>query len=371
MTDLNINDSLTYSTPSRLEDGDVNFVSYKASGAQTFGPSETFTIKLSSNNEFLALDRSYLKFKLNTTAISTLHPNGASACISSVLDMVSGVQLPVYSGWDIVRGVKLNSDSSERKSITSVCEQYTGGATGSVTSVNGSFDICLPVPTSIESTEKLVPLAFLNAGHSISYTLNPANKVVVAGSYSITDVEIVACLITPPNSYLEEISKGLAGGGALKMPLQLYKSFTTNCSASLQQTFNIMSGYIGSLNSVTLVEKSNPFVTQNGLSSFFITVDSKRFPRNKSIVTRPEKIYQTLAGYNTRIGSVGVADVNQQFSQLTFKTNGDFSAGIPTANGTLTVDTIFSTVPTTLEVILGYDAMLLVSQNTCSIITDV
>jgi hypothetical protein len=371
MTDLNINTSLTYSVPSRLEDGEISYVSYKPSGAQVFGPNDTITIKLSSNNEFLCLDRSYLKFKLTTDSVGKFHPNGAVSAISSISDSVSGLQLPIFRSFDIAQGIKLNSNTSERRAIANVCEGWVGGAIGSDTIVGGVLQAVMPVPTTLNSTEKYIPLAFMNAGHQLSYTLNPASKVVSVGSYILSEVEIVAALIQPNNDYLQEISKGMAAGGSLKIPLQLTKSITTQCSNSFQQTFNIMTGYLGSLNSISLVEKSLPFVCGDGIKSYFINLDGKRYPRNKVLTSRAEHIYQQLAGYNTKISTMGIPDVSQTFKQYSFESNGDFSAGVATANGSIEIDVEFTTIPTTLECLLNYDALLLVSQNTATLVLDV
>jgi hypothetical protein len=231
MTSLNIHNSLTYASPMSITDGNIQFVSYKPSGAQSFSPGETINVILSSNTDFLVLDRSYVKFTLTTSAVGTLNPFGASACFNSVQDQVSGLSIPVSRNWNMQRSVQLSTDCSERKTVTASCEQFTGTGTGVATSVSGSFTICMPLPTSVV-TDKLWPLALYNAGHIITYGLSNAATVVSAGTYTISNFEVVAALITPEPSYLEELSKGVAGGASLKIPVQLYKSITSTLSSS-------------------------------------------------------------------------------------------------------------------------------------------
>lgn len=111
------------------------------------------------------------------------------------------------------------------------------------------------------------------------------------------------------------------------------------------------------------------------LQSFFINLDGQRYPMNKAVSTGVEAFYQTLAGYNTGISTLSVPDANQSFQHYSFKTNSEFSSGVPTANGVveLALDFTGSTpvAGSTIETIISYDALLVVSQNSCSLIVDV
>ena len=318
-----------------------------------------------------------MKFTLTTSAIGTLNPLGGVAVFNSVQDQVSGLQLPVSRNFHIQKGVQLTTDCSERKTVTASCEQFTGTGTGVATTAAGSFTICMPLVTSLD-TSKIIPLALFNAGHQLFYTLNPAATVVSAGTYTVSNLEIVAALVTPNQQYLEEISRGLQSGGSLKIPLQLYKSVTSTLAASNSKNIQINTGYLGSMNTVTLVEKTAALgVMKNGadLQSFFINLDGQRYPMNKAVSTGVEAFYQTLAGYNTGISTLSVPDANQSFQHYSFKTNSEFSSGVPTANGVveLALDFTGSTpvAGSTIETIISYDALLVVSQNSCSLIVDV
>jgi len=375
MTDLNIHPSLTFAAPTLLSDGDINFVKFTAIGSNVFNPSDNVTVKVASNNEFLCLDRSYIKFRVTFDTTGTVNPQGLSAVFNSCQDTVSGMQMPIARNWHIKNKITLVTDSKERQSISNLTEGFTTGtATGGACTAATYVDVVMPVPTTLATSDKYLPLAFMNAGLQFSWQLNAANQVVSVGSYIITNFEVVACLITPPNSYLEEIAKGLAGGSALKIPLTLTKSITAQPSAGVtSQVITLQTGYLGSINSVTLVEKAavSPMVNQDGISSFFISLDGSRYPRNKSVTGASESIYQILAGYSTSLASITLPDAFSRFKQYSFKSNGQFSSGAVSANGTLELNIEFTTVPSTIEAIISYDSLLLMSQNSALLVNDV
>jgi hypothetical protein len=100
--------------------------------------------------------------------------------------------------------------------------------------------------------------------------------------------------------------------------------------------------------------------------------DSNRYPKNKSVVGAAESIYQTLAGYATDISTISIPHSSQTFNQYTFKTNSEFSSGIPTANGLVELVLDFSSTPTgTIETLISYDAYLEISRNSVALFTDV
>lgn len=375
MSNLNINSSLTYALPDITEDGSLQYVSYKPQGGSSFNQGESITVKVSSNTQMVNLKRSYVKFRLTTSAIGTLNPQGLSSVFNSVQDTISGLSLPVARNFHIQKQVSLITDESERKTITAVCEQYRDGITGQSTTAGGVFTVCLPIPTSFE-TDKLLPLPIMNAGWQAVYSLNNANVVVSAGTYTITDFELCCAMIQPSPDYLQEVSKGLQSGGALKIPVMLYRSITSNLSTSSSQNLILQTGYLSSINTITMVEKTLALgLARNGadVQSYFINLDGQRYPSNKSIAGREENIYMTLASYNTSISSISAPDVGQPFQQFSFKTNSDFGSGVPTSNGVVEIALELTgvAVGSTIETIVSYDALLLVSNNSCSLITDV
>jgi hypothetical protein len=214
-------------------------------------------------------------------------------------------------------------------------------------------------------------LCLYNAGLTYSYQLAPAADVVSAGTYTIKDVEIVACLVTPIQSYLQEVAKGIESGSTLKVPVQFTKCYTAPLSgSSTTPTLNLNIGYMSSINTLSLVNKSGMEFTTN-LQDFYITVDSVRYPLNKQVFGAEEALYQTLAGYSTELSSISKPADQQSFKHLSWKSNGSFAQGIPSANGGMELQLGFGSTPAgTLECIIGYDAMLIVSANKVDVVSD-
>lgn len=375
-TNLNVHNSLTYSVPTPIIDGPIEYVSYKPSGSQTFRAGETISIKLSSNTQFLNLERSYCKFNLACSTTGSLNPLGASSVFKSVQDQVSGLSIPESRNWYIQNGIKLCTDTSERKATTAACESFTGTGTGTSVTSATNMTVCMPVPTSI-STNQLIPLAFFNAGHLLTYSLSTDATVVSAGYYTITNFEIVAALQTPHSDLMGEYARGLASGNSLKIAVQLYKSITSTLSASNNQSLNVQCGFISSLNTVSIVEKTAALgAMKNGgdLLNFYVNLDGQRYPKNKVISTGIEAFYQTLAGYSTNLSTISVPDSNQPFQQYSWKSNETFARGVPTANGSLSLELDFTgstpVAGSTIECILAYDALLMVSQNSVGLVVE-
>ena len=368
---LNISDSLTYTQPEGLLDGKINYIKFVPQGANSYGPSETIEVKLSSNTDFMVLDRSYIKFTLSTSATGTLSVNGGSSVINSISDNFGGCVLPQQRNFHIKQGVKLQSGTSNRKAIDTYCQSSTfASATGVATSDSTVFTICMPFVSSFE-TDKVIPLAVLN-GWGITFNTNPAASVVSAGTYTITGFEVVACMIQPTQLYLEQIAQGLNNGSTLKIPIQLSNSITSQVTSALTQNILVNCGYLSSMNQVTFVAKESALANSSKVSSWYVMVDSKRYPVNKEVAGAVESVYQTLAGYNTDNSFISLPHSTQTFNQYTFKSNGSFSSGISTANGMVELVLSFSSTPTgTIETIISYDAYLEIGRNAVILHTDV
>ena len=73
-----LNSDITYQAPERITDGEVNFVSFKPQSIGAYGPGQSVEFKLRSTNEFVILDRSYMKFSLVETGSVTASTAGTS-----------------------------------------------------------------------------------------------------------------------------------------------------------------------------------------------------------------------------------------------------------------------------------------------------
>lgn len=399
---LTLNQDLTYQVPEKIQDGEINFVSFKPQSIGAYTPNSSVEFKLRSTNEFVILDRSYMKFSLTETgAVTTatggteLSKMGAQAVISQVQDTVSGLQLPLLKNYNLQQSVKLNTDTSERKAITTITELYntTTEAGSQIKFAKKTF--CIPVPTSLSSANKVIPLAVLNGGWNISLLLENHNRVFTNGaagnSYEVTDLEIVCCMLKPDERYLQELASAMARQGSLKIPLQLTKNISSTLTASTTQTVRIQCGYLSSLNSITNVvreaskigggvvgTKRDTFLTNTSiLSDYYMMINSQRYPKNKAIScgsTDPENLMQLLASFNTKYSQISPFSGTTTFTYFSFESNGAFSSGIPINDGYITLECTFGSAPTAGDVIdsfLEYDAVMVIDQNTVQLVIDV
>jgi hypothetical protein len=198
--------------------------------------------------------------------------------------------------------VKLAADTTSRQTITSRCEYYGGTAA----TFGTSRTAVMPIPTTLASSTKVIPLAILAGGWSLDYQLatylTAYNSANAGNSYAITNIEIVCCMIKPEDSYLGELSRALAAGGTLKNPLELTKNITNPLSAATTQSIRLQTGFLGSVNSimctyrpisdVNAVSKDSMKSTLVKVSDCYFNVNSQRYPRNTAIgVNTPEYIY--------------------------------------------------------------------------------
>lgn len=397
---LTLNHDLTYAAPEKIQDGDINFVGFKPQSIGIYKQNSTVDFKLRSTNEFVILDRSYMKFSIIETGAvaaaasggTVLSSMGAQAVISQVNETISGLQLPVLRNYNLQQSVKLNTDTSERKAVTTITEAYGGAASGN----NNKFakrTFCIPVPTSLSTANKVIPLSVLNGGWNISLQLENYNRVFTNGAvgneYEVTDLEIVLCMIKPDERYLSELASAMSRSGSLKIPLQLTKNLSTTLTNSSTQTVRVQCGFLSSLNSITNVIRKvsdvgtatvssikDTFLTNTAeLKDYYFMINSQRYPKNKSItVADPENLIQLLAAFNTGYSQISPFSATTAFTHFSFESNGNFASGIPINDGYISIECSFTTSPTAGDIIdtfLEYSAVLVIDQNTVSLVIDV
>lgn len=396
---LSLNSDITYQSPEKVQDGEINFVSFKPQSIGVYAPNSTVDFRIRSTNEFVILERSYMKFSLVETgavaaiaAGTSLTSMGGSAIISQVQDTVSGLQLPLLKNYNLQQSLKLNTDSSERKAITAITEQYqVPGNTATLRYTKKMF--CIPVPTSLDSANKIIPLAVLNGGWNISLLLENHNRVftngAVGNSYEVADLEIVCCMLKPDEKYLQELASAMSRQGSLKIPLQLTKNITSTLANSTTQSVRVQSGYLSSLNSITNVIRraadvgtgnatlaKDTFLTSTStLSNYYYMINSQRYPKNKAIqCDDPENLYHLLAGFNTKYSQMNPFTTTQNFNHFSFQSNGAFSSGIPLNDGNINIETTFTSAPANgdlFDCFMEYDAVLVIDQSSVNLIIDV
>ncbi|KAJ3308316.1 hypothetical protein HDV04_001382 [Boothiomyces sp. JEL0838] len=391
--DLNIHESMTYLQTSPTIAGSINWVSFKPIGPTSYGSNSSATIKVTSNTELLNLQRSYLKFQLTVTlpsgvTLPVLSPFGASAAFKSIQEQWGGLALNTFDNWNIVNSIRNLTSTKERQDIANICEGFAAYNTvttygtptpqvGPTLTAGAADTYCIPIPTGVD-TDQLIPIAALNSGIQYIYNFAPDAEVFSGTggqpTYTISNLEFVACLVTPPASYLSQLSEGLNKGADLKVTCSMYKVFNASLTAGMTpQNILVNTGFYDSVNTLTVVTKntSTPNVMKSNVIDFYVSVDSKRYPRNKligGVSGDPELIYQQLASTNTVYSSMSISASNYQFQHLSFKSSQDPFTGIPTKNGAFecVFDYNAGSLPAAGDVstfIFNFDAVLHVSQN--------
>lgn len=421
---FNLHPSLSYAEKDQIVDGDINFVSFKPY-KQSYSAGETVDIKLQSTNEFVILDRSYVKFKItpNGDAASTMNSLGGYAPFKDVVDTVSGYQLPILNDWNLFKSFDLNTDSLAKKTINNTLNGFlpeefssfsssTGvptvnGTTGSIASLTSSListsktsatlksltnnvatSFILPcIPTSLSTTTKYVPLCLFPGGYELRWTLaNFAEVFKTAGtnatSYTISDLEVVCCMLKPRDDYLMELNNGLAQGAALKLDLELPQRITSSLSSATDQTLKMNVGYKKSINQLIFALRTAAYInantydtfacsTVNNLTKYYIQVNEQRYPRNKEITTADaETLVQTLASIGTtnemfNCGYQKAVAGDRSFFSWNFGSNGASRPGISVNDGIIQTNMTFTADPSTsrFDTFVLYSAQLIFDSN--------
>ncbi|KAJ3317598.1 hypothetical protein HDV06_001361 [Boothiomyces sp. JEL0866] len=339
MADLNNHPSLTYLAPPLMESGNINYASFKPISGGTFNPGETCTVKLTSTTDFFVPERSYMKFTFTPSASANLNPMGASSIIHSVQEQWSGYTMPQFQNYNTQNQIRLN--------------------TATVTAQD--YQIVMPVPSGVEIVDgTYIPLLALN-GLEYNFTFEAV----------LTRVLDAAALVTPPADYINELTDGLRNGVALKIGASLYRSYNVQLSSATNQDILLNTDFYDSLNTISAITHdtaSGFFNNSSIVNDFFVTVDSKVYPRNKHITSSQEIIYQQLCSTNTVYSNMNLSP--QPFQHYSWKT-GLFNTGIKTSNGSITINTAYGSTPTgaTTTFILSFDALILISENGVTLLT--
>lgn len=123
-----------------------------------------------------------------------------------------------------------------------------------------------------------------------------------------------------------------------------------------------------------MVQKvANAMVNLAQTADFYLQVDGQRYPINKSVTSGVESTYMTIGASSTSLESFTIANDKQRFNSYTWKSNDAFSSGIPTSNGSVSIDVTFSETPTensSIISLIAYDGLLLIDQNGANLMVD-
>lgn len=349
--------------------------------AGALGPSNTLSFQIASRTEFVDIQRSYLQFKLTPTttasdASAVLQNIGATACFAQIQEQVCGTSLQFLNRYELYNSTKNAVASASRKAMIAKTEGYNPTGAGATLYTNVAYDYVVPCPLQTITSAKLVPLALFPGDYLVQILLNPTSNVFVAPTatqgYTISDVYLCLALVTPPREMFLNAQNTLNNGGDVLLPVSICRNFEQNLTSGAQISFNQIIGYYESLDAITITKRLAADINQGqiwypttwALDSWYISLDTERFPRNRSINAEgnvspvnslavspaqqgsQENLLAVIRPFNTQLDdktpysvtpitiSTGVSTgVNNGFCYWNFQENSSFGSGKAVANG--------------------------------------
>lgn len=392
-------ESLLYTPPVQTTDGDVNWVSFPPMSGSSFGPSESFKINVSTPNELLIPQRSYLKFNLRltggatTTSGSSLSSLGGASVFQSITTELGGVQVESLQNYNAMLATQYKRLPNTNQILLGETEMF-GKQTELTKSANAYLygrDVCHPLHIAIlESSDNALPLFAVRGGLQLSFQLETLNNVLASAasastSYVVSSIEFVGCMLKPSDDYLQSFIAGMSKGSVAHIPLQLTKNIRVSPGTTDSQRSQLHTGFLRSIRSITgvcrvaaslnnpAVDANNSF-TSNNLKQYYFEIGSTRYPRNKVIkatnstsfaAPSPENIMMAICSLDNTFPHFNQTDITQNTDQMVYynwASNRGFGSGISSEDGIITFNHDYNNVGTvgseTMDFWLNYDADL-------------
>ena len=377
-------ENIIYDWPAVEVTGDITMFKQVPQQAGNLGPNQTLSFQIASRTEFVDIQRSYLQFSLTPigpTGNCYMNTIGASSIVGQVQETVCGTSLQFLNRYELYQATRNAVASRSRKDFITQTEGFVESglvtANPGVELTNGStYEFVIPCPLQTITTNKLVPLSLFPGDYLIQILLNPVSYVFSklgttnATSYTISNVYLCLALVTPPRELYLQAMNTLNNGGDILLPISVCRNFEQNLAAGVNISFNQIIGYYESLNAITICKRRATDITDGfvscpetvSLDSWYIALDTERFPRNRSInaegnsqatnftngtVTQrgsSENLLQIIRPFNTQlddktpyqvsgITSDASLGINSGFCYWNFEENSSFGSGKAVANG--------------------------------------
>ena len=413
---LQIHPSTTYQYPEQYTSGQANFVRFTPINAGAWGPGTDIIFRLQSSNEFIDIDRSYVKLTFQETgilagnSIGSLSSQGGTSFINQVTDTLGGTQLPVYRQPNFYQSIENKTSTFDRQcnltqtqnallfggiqAITTPGNVLYSNATGTngslLTGTAGSLNtVCIPVCSYLATCQKLIPLALINGGLEHRITLENYNTAFVSkpnGGYQVTVAELHAFMVKPSDAYLQQLKHEIDTGSSIKLPIQLKKWYQTTLAASSTNTLKLQTGFFNSLDSI-LVEHIaaanwNVAGTTDGgtakdsfagnslvknITNFNIVISGVRYPRTFDVVNDTGcQQMMILSAFSSRYPSLQIPTTNNSILFYSWCPNGEFAQGISTSDGYIELNLSYTTLPTAgdfLNCMFNYSGLIEVKES--------
>jgi hypothetical protein len=385
---FSIPESLRYNAEIQSIDGDIHVVRYTPVSGVSFTPSQVCKLRLTSANEFLIPSKSYLRYDIAFTSdtianvrTSTL---GGASVLKTITTSIAGLQIESIDNYNAYIAT---SDARLPDSHKNLLKQTEGLGNTSAFSVSTGRSVYHAPRIALMEQDKHIPLAFFGGGIDLDLTFEELAKVqsTTGGSpttYTITNVEFVATMLKPSDSYLQAYQSSLASGKFAKMALQLVRNMRLTPSATTEQEANLFTGVLRSLRSVIGVNRltasfgagADTFASfdNEDLRNYYFQIGSNRYPRNKAIecanasgvIVQSEHLMQALCSVDNTYSHFNQPDSYASVSDYIFfnwASNPSLGSGAIVEDGNLTLVRSFVSAPTTTsttDLFLIYDAVL-------------
>ena len=363
-------ENLIYEFPDQEITGDITLFKQIPQQAGNLLPSNTLSFQIASRTEFVDVQRSYLQMTITPTGGSGtcyLQNIGATSVIGQVQEQVCGTSLQFLNRYDLYNATKNAVTSVSRKQFIGLTEGYVatgstaGSGIGTAMTIGTGKEFVVPCPLQTITSNKLIPLSLFPGDYLVQILLNPVNYVFgpqnTPTSYTISNVYMVLALVTPPREMFLHAQNTLNNGGDILLPISICRNFEQNLAQGTTITFNQIIGYYESLDAITICRRLQADITEgnvfwpttNALTDWYISLDTERFPKNRSINAEgsnsQENLLQVIRPFNTQLddktpyattginGSYQSTGINSGFSYWNFQENASFGSGKAVSNG--------------------------------------
>lgn len=375
---FSIPNNLDYSRPTKDIPLKSNQVSFKPISGSTFSGDGDANIKInvSSNSQFWDISKSYLKFKVQfsgTKATSHKLPlAGYGYLINQVDTYCGGILVESLNDYNKMVANNYKHLPSEYLNTLKALEQYnnaTGSVVNGICTADSGVTVCHAIRNTFETCPKAIPLMFIRGGVQYEIKLETMARFLATNtdagltSYTVSEVEYVACLFEPEAAVIKQYNDSFKNGGVAQFPLRITKCIKNVPVNASQQQYTLQLGYHKSLEEINCLTHSNVLgisggttgndssnnFTHNGVTKYRFEIGGERYPRNFDI-----QMIGSTAG-----GSISAENVMQKlisqdntFPFLNHQTgspidtvgnsiyycfkNNSFGSGIPISDGIVT-----------------------------------
>ena len=389
-TDLIIPREFDYSTISDDVAKESNYVSFSPVSGTSWGPSQNIDFRISSNDQFINFQNSFLRYTLSITDTSTASHStlGGISVLQTITEKVGGLMISNENDYNNRMAITYSKLPAHHKNKLKTLEGYSSNALFSYTGLSSSNGrtVYHQLSTPLWESNQLFPLAFVN-NLELSITTAPLNSVRIlaaASTYVITNCELVLHMVRPTDGYLSAVQASLNGGRQMSIPLNIKRSYRSSLAATTQQVINLSLPVCDSITGVLITQRENSVMdsatndefanyTNNALKEYYFESSGKRYPQNfpvrscNTVSNGPIEVQNIAFGslfdvnnsftMNADIVSGSTATNVEQCILYNFVSNSHFGNGIKSNDGRLGVNLSYYTAPDGTENIVIYIAM--------------